>query len=499
MRSIVLFLIIGIYSHSSLATIGPDNIVTVTQTSTTGKTLILNKGSSGYLVENSLGVLLVVVKEKNKTLYKPVAKVKSVKVFGESSIWVAYKTFISKELIKGNKLILLDEHRLLEGREGLTFKRTKIISKKENLANDLKENLLEGTDNLSLKEKDYRVERILHSKEKHYDKDIELVDLDIWEDKKGTKRKQSRSIYKSKYSEEFSQKHRIQTFEKMVVAFIRKYNDPKFTIARKYFNERSENNLISEIDSKSVYKDFVDNEEKRLAKEDQIYNDLNLKGEAWSDDYSDEELSELVYNVGVIKERERRIVVSAYHFKYQVYGHFGLNLINNENLDDRANTAQSKYDLELALEYYAFKDFDTLRKISFEFSARRSVDAYSIGNGFNATSTEFSFAGGLNYYPFQSPNTLQSNIVYAGVYLRSGVSVLQINDTNEIGSYSVLTFPGIRLGFKYNFTNAYGIRVFSSFENISASRIEKSDSAGFLPDVASYTEGKLSIGLSRLF
>lgn len=110
-----------------------------------------------------------------------------------------------------------------------------------------------------------------------------------------------------------------------------------------------------------------------------------------------------------------------------------------------------------------------------------------------------SFAGGINYYPFRSPNILEANIVYVGLFLRSGVSVLSIKDTAEQGTYSILTFPGVRLGMKYNFSNSYGIRVFGSLENINASRIEKSDSDGLLPDVASYTDGKLSIGLSKLF
>jgi hypothetical protein len=483
----------------SFAAVGPDNIVTISQTSSTGKTIIVNRGSSSYFAENKLGVLLEVIQKKNRKIFRPVARIKSVKVFSESSIWIAYKTFVDSSLVKDKKLILLEEVNLLKGRTGLKFSRSKIVSSKQDMPIAVKENFVEGTEKLAVKENEYRVLRDLHGKEKHDDNDINLVDLDVWEAKKGTQKKTPTSLYKSKHAKAFERKHEIQTFEKMVVAFIRKYNDPKFTIARKYFNDRDDNNLISDLNSSSVYTTYLENEEKNLEKEDRIYDDLNSKGEAWSDGYSDEELSELVYNVGVIKERERRFMVSAYHFQHQIYGHFGLNLVNNENLKDKNNTAQSKYDLELAWEYYAFKDLQRLKNFAFEFGLRRSVDAYSIGGGFNATSTELSFTGGLNYYPFRSPNTLEANIVYASAYVRSGVSVLSVKDTNEQGSYSVLAIPGIRFGVKYNFSNAFGVRFFGSFENLTASRIEKSDPDGVLPEEASYTDGRLSVGLSRLF
>ncbi len=495
----MMWLFLIFYTSAVFAVISPDNIVSIEQTSTTGKTIILNMGSSANLVEDELGVLLTSVKKQDRIQFKPVAKIKSVKVFKESSIWIAFDVFIPSLMEKGTKLVLLNENRLLSGREKLTFKRSKIISEQKDLNLDLKENLIEGTQNLSVKEKDYGVLRELHGKEKHFDKDIELVDLDIWNDKKIGNKKTATSFYKSKYAKDFQREHRIQTFEKMVIAFVRKYNDPRFTIARRYFEDVDANSITSEASSREVYENYLEREDDRLGKEEKIYDDLASKGEVWSDGYSDEELSELVYNVGIIKERERRIVVSAYQFSHQAYTHFGINLVNNENLKDRVNTAQSKYDIELGYEYFAFKNIESLQRITFEFSGRRAIDAYSIGSGFNATSTEYSLAAGVNYYPFRPANTLEANIIYLGAYIRTGLSILEVSESAETGSYSVLSFPGLRAGLKYNFSNSYGIRVFGSFENIETSRIQRNDDEGVLPDVASLTEGKISIGLSKFF
>ncbi len=500
MQRLVLIILINILvGASSYAAYGPDNIVTIMQTSTTGKTVILNKGSSGNLEEDKLAVLLVPQKKNKKIIYKPVAKLKSVKIFDESSIWIAFKVYMPSMLEKSNKLILLDENNLLRGRKALSFQRSKVIANEKNVNAAVSDNLIESSTALSKKEGEYNIVEKLHDKEKLYDNDIDLVDIDVWEQKKGSKKKIAHSIYKSNYSKAFAMKHRLQTFEKMVVAFIRKYNDPKFTIARAYFQTKDPSNLIATHESSDYYTRFVENEDIRLKKEDKIYGDLRDKGESWSDDYSDEELSELVYNVGVIKERERRRTISAHHFSHQVYGNFGLNLVNNENLKDRTNTAQSKYDFEFGYEYFAFKDVDALDKVAFEFTMRRAVDAYSIGGGYNATSVEYSFTGGINWYPFKRPNSLDTNIIYAGLLIRSGISALEVSDTNEKGTYSILTIPGIRAGIKYNFSNSYGVRIFGGFENIKSSRIKKSSSSGVLPDVASYTEGKMGIGLSKFF
>lgn len=504
--SLSLFYLI-FYVADSYGAISADKIVTINQISTSGKTLIVNKGSSDELQENRYGVLLEAVdkavgpesRKVTKKVFKPVAKVKSVKVFNESSIWIAYDIYRANSLNKGRKFILLEEVGLLKGRTDLNIQRSKIISSKKNLLKDVKKSFKESSDDLSVKKENYKVLRSLHDKESHDIADVSLVDLDIWEDEKTNGTKLPQNIYKSKHAKDFRREHQIQTFEKMVVAFIKKYNDPSFTIARRYYKEKDPNSLIEDNSSNSSYNSYLRQTQRTKVKEEKIYNDLKNLGEGWSDGYSDEELSELVYNVGVIKERQRRYIISSYQFDHQIYGHFGLNLVNNENLDDRVNTAQSKYDLEFGWEYYAFKNLENLQRFSFEFSLRRAIDAYAIGDGRNAKSAELSFAGGVNYHPFKTPNTLEENIVFVGLYVRSGVSALSVSDVDETGTYSILTLPGVRMGVKYNFSNAYGIRLFGSLENISASRIQKSEPDGVLPEVVSYTDGKLSIGFSRLF
>src|SRR5690606_6199817 len=130
--------------------------------------------------------------------------------------------------------------------------------------------------------------------------------------------------------------------------------------------------------------------------------------------------------------------IAAQKFDYQFYTSFGLNLVNNENLGDRENTQQSKYDLEVAGEYYFLKKFQNLRFFSLEASIRRAHDAMKVGQ-YNAVSKETSIAAHFNWYPFYSPNTLDRNILYLGLLFRYGVSRLEIPSQGEEGNYNVMS------------------------------------------------------------
>lgn len=479
-----------------------DSIITITQKSTSGKTILIDKGSNHKIEFDDYGVLLKKYTEAGKSVFKPVAKLKAVKVFGETSVWVIFRTFLPEDIQNKARLLLLSESALLNGRTALKIKKSKIVGHKNVIKTQVADGLKEGTEGLSKREHKYGELRKLHDKDKHYDSDANLIDIEAWEDRTKDKNYRATAIYKSPYAEEFSKRKRVDTFEKMVVAFIRKYNDPKFTLNFLYQQQEKDPNIdmfTKNNVSGSYFSRYVENEQKQKEKEDKVFKDLMSKGESWSDDYSDEELSELVYNVGAINERERRAVIAAQKFDHQFYGHFGLNLVNNENFNDRNNTTQSKFDLEFAWEYYFLKNLDMLNRFSLEFSGRRAVDAYTIGGGLNATSVEYSLAAQVNWYPFIKPNILERNIVYVGMIIRTGLSRLRLNDTQEEGNYQVTTLPGFRGGVKYNFSNSWGVRLQAGYENINVSRIVRTFDGGLLPDRANFIEGKFSVGLSKFY
>lgn len=506
MRSVLSFIGFSLFTINFAFSAGltSDNIAKIVQTSTSGKTIILDKGLNHFIQNKDYGVLLEKTfnKKEKRFYYKPVAKIKAVKVFNETSIWVAYKIFISKSIIKDARMLMLSETALLQGRKLLKVDRSKIVTTKNNTTKQVADSLKESPEALGTKNVAYSSNKKLHDKQNILSSDANLVDIDQWEDLAGNSKHSAVSIYKSPHSKEFSKQQRVQTFEKMVVAFIRKYNDPKFTLKRLYYGIRS-NGENPELDSEGIqgsyFTRYLEEEEKIEEKENKVFADLKNKGESWSDDYSDEELSELVYNIGSIKERERRETISAHKFKHQIYTVFGTNLVNNENLQDRDNTAQSKYDFEIGWENYFLKDIEGLNQLTLELSGRRAVDAFSIGGGYNATSVEYSVAAHFNWYPFYLPNVLEENIIYFSVILRTGLSALSLSEDNESGNYQISSFPGFKVGIKYNFTNSFGVRASFGLEDITASRIAREFDDGNLPDQISYREGKLSFGISKFY
>ncbi|MCO4753184.1 MAG: hypothetical protein KC478_01815 [Bacteriovoracaceae bacterium] len=484
-----------------------DYSVELNQVSSSGKTVLVNKGYNDQIKTDDYGILLAKTRVENQatgqtySVYRPVAKLKAVRTLSNSSIWIAFKVFIPNELKKGAKLLLLSETALLTGRTDLKIENKTVVGKKAQIAKNLKETLIDDGDFLAKKAKEYEDGDLLVDREKHFDSDVTLVNLDIWEEGTLEGTSEYQGFYESPHAEVFAQRHRVHTFEKMAAAFIKKNSREDITKATLYADQKRDPN-VPEFQARSLRGSYHDRSahESYLRKEEarELRAELLEKGESWSDEYSDEELGQIVYKVGVVNEQDRVSSIGAKRFNYQVYGSFGLNLLNNENLSDRENTEPTRYDIEGAFEWFFTNKRDKPAKFSVELSARRSKDSFTTGD-FNATSVEYSGAAHLNWYPFYSPNTIGKNIIYVGTLFRYGWARREIPSLGEKGDYQVMSFPGVRAGIKYNFANGYGVRATGAFENILSDRIIRTEDEGELPDRIGHLEGKLSIGLSRFF
>tara|TARA_Y100000768_G_C23991469_1_gene694000 strand:+ start:13892 stop:15364 length:1473 start_codon:yes stop_codon:yes gene_type:complete len=478
-------------------------IVEIKQVSSSGRTLYLESGYSNNIGNEDYGILVKKVsynKNNKEFIYKPVAKLKAIKVFLDDSLWVAYKVFLPEELKEKNRLFLFSETAMLSGRRmKFTSARTKLVTNNDAAA-ETKDFLLEG-DSLARKKKNYQVIEKTHKAEKHFENDLDFIDIERWEQKLDGDRLYADGIYRSPYAEEFSERHKVHTFEKMVVAFLRKYNDPNFDFDEFYAEQKRTGN-VDEMQDRLMYKNVAKKYDERVlnrtAKEEKFLENVRSKGDAWSSDYSDEELSELLNNLSVVKERRRRALLKGYKYNYQLFASVGRNLVNNENTNDFETTEQNKYDFEIAAEGYFFKKFTQLQRVTMEASVRRAKDGFYTGE-VNASSLSLSGALHLNWYPFELPHMQEVNILYVGTFFRYGLSRLKINPSDEEGNYQIYSFPGIRGGLKYNFSNSYGLRITAAYEEIRAERVVRNFDDGFLPDRARYIDAKLAIGLSKFF
>lgn len=473
------------------------DLVTIEQTSSSKRTIQINRGLLDKIRDQDLAFLIKSERlPAGKLVLRPIAKLKAIKLYPRSSLWVAVNIFEGQELNVGSRLIFVTQSKLLTGRRDLNITRKNVILTEE----QDEESVLAGTEQLAKKEDQFTVLNNNHEVEKHYDPqvDVKVIDIEKWDEILGDYKKYRKGYYKSPYSKEFSSHFEVKKFEKMVVAYLNKYNDVNFSY-EDYIAQIEGKKPLDISGSLGTFSDKQKAAKLRQIRDDEkFYKKMSTQGDAWSQDYSDEELSEYLSRMSQSRERIRRDYLRASHYNYQTSLSLGLNLVNNENLSDSENSEQSKYSAEIGFEGYFFKKYEAVKYVTLEMSARTARDAYFAGD-LNVLSKEYSIAFQINYYAFNEPDSVNIPIVYIGMLYRYGLARLTNNTTDEEGNYILQSLPGLRVGTKWNMENGYGFRMQGELENIIVNKIEKSDSEGVLPDKSNYINGRLSLGLTRFF
>jgi hypothetical protein len=481
--------------------------------STTGRTIVLNIGSlDGIKDKDEITILKNTPNVQSKYTTKLVAKAVAIKVLNNRSVWFCYKIFNRKLLKKNHKYILTSQEQLLRGRAAPSLKRRKIIAQNGKAKKSLKDYFKGFNEKKLVKKGDVYIKgkKISHSKG-HTDADFELVDISEWTDgpaklfermEAGLLKQRKffpKDLYTSPYQSEFLLRRNLDTYEKMIVNYLVRVNDPNFNYDDFYYDQilDDENPYFKKNDRNSLYSEVKEDRRKEIQAKRKLYRKLLTKGADWSNEYSDEDLSRLIYEKGIMDEEDRRRVIIARKHTYQITGYFGFNMIDNENSTDPYNTVDFKYELGVAVEYYMAKRYPKMQFFTAEFAMRLNSDAYSIGD-LNAVAQEYSALGALNWYPFLLPNTIEENLFYFGISMRYGISNLSIPEQSEEGVYSLTSLPGFRVGVKYNFRSGFGIRVLLSYEKLDLSRIER-NIVNDLPELVEADDLKLSIGASYYF
>lgn len=496
MRSILLILFIFI----SFNAFSSSKLVKILKVSDSKKSLIIDQGSNHKVIDDDYAVLLGQKNINSTKVLRPIAKLRSVKTYQQTSTWIVLNVYESQMIKSGNKFLLIKESDLLNGRTNLKIKRSEIVTK-EKPSVEVIDFLKEDGQEIAVKSKDYYEERKLHDKTKFQSSHVNLVDVSIWNESEKDDHFKKISIYKSSYAKEFSDRKRIGTFEKMLVNYIERANDPNFNFD-KFYQEQERTSNVPEVQASLVQDNYKTQSDARIKSEkislDNVANKIAKQGDGWSDSYSDEELTELINNVGKIREKQRRVDVLGFKYKYQLYFSSGLSIVDNQLLNNSQNLQNNKTSFELSSEFYVLKNIEALKNFTFEFSGRSNRDGLRVGD-FNAKFNEISGAAHINWYPFHNPYLLDQNIVYLGILFRGGVGSLLIDSENEQSTYQVSALPGFRVGLKYNFYNGIGVRLTGSYENITLDRVENQTGGNNLGGREKYVDVKLNFGVSKFF
>lgn len=469
--------------------------------SSSGQTALLNLGIHDGVKEGDFAVIVKEVRSlDNRDLrIVPVAKAKNVKLGTQNSVWILYKIYDSELLVKGQAYLILTESQMLSGRRDPRFGRISVVTEKDKTVLQARQALQEDKDRLSKLKEMYPEIQPLHEKEMRSDADGELLDVEGWRKFKNDKYRAA--LYKSPNQEDFRRELRLATFEKIVMAYLKKINDPKFNYDEFYDNQMK-NMFAQEFREKSSftteYENFLSVQAQKAVEDAKLYRAVLEKGESWSEDFSDEELKVVLKEVSVLQEKDRRSYVMAEPKRYTSYLTYGMNMTDAQTEEDSGYRREGNYAVEAELEGTPFLKHETLERITLFGTLRTNKTAFEAESK-NAKMDEVSFSVGANWYFLYPPYAVEAPSMFLGTYIRSGTATVEAPSVGEKANYTVLALPGVRAGMKYNFKNRIGVRIAFNLETLQLDRYETSKLGSILPDQTDLVEGKLNFAIAYSF
>jgi len=89
--------------------------------------------------------------------------------------------------------------------------------------------------------------------------------------------------------------------------------------------------------------------------------------------------------------------------------------------------------------------------------------------------------------------------VFVGLGMRTGIMRLSTPSNGDQANYTILSLPTLHAGIKYTFKSGVGLRLSGQLENVSLEKIENNSPEVQLPSRAEFIDGRLNIGLTKLF
>lgn len=469
--------------------------------SSSGQTVVFNLGIHDQIKNGDYAVIVKQIRSMDERDLRlvPAAKARNVKINSDSSIWILYKIYDQELLVKGDKFLVLSETHMLSGRRPPKLGRISLVTDKKKIKEQIRHGENEDKGRLSKLKHNYEVITPTHSTQAASDSDADLIDVEMWKKNKDSRYRSS--VYKSASKDEFRRQMRLTTFEKLVTAYLQRVNDPDFSYDAFYEEQRksdfsNEAKVNSHYDSE--YNTFLRKQSVKSTADAKLYRSILEKGESWSEDYSDEELKNVLNQVSVLQEKDRRIMVMSKPTRYGMVFDYGVNMTDAQTDTDPLYQRKNRFATELDFEATPFLRHPSLERFTLNSTFRLNYTAFE-ADSYNADLNEYSLSLGSNWYPLYAPYALESPIVYLGAYIRSGFASANAPTVSERANYTVISLPGFRAGFKYLLRNRLGVRLQASMETLKIERYESSKLNSVLPDRTNLVEMKVGFGLAYAF
>lgn len=469
--------------------------------SSSGRTVVFNLGVHDGIREGDYGVIAKQIRDQDirDLRYVPAAKVKNIKVSTDSSIWIIYHVYDAELMINGQKYVVLTESNMLRGQRHPRIGKTSVVAPKGKGTQMTKLAVASDKDRLAKLDRNYQTLAKTHDQKMKSDNDIELVDLEEWEKARGQRYRSA--LYRSPHKDEFRRTYRLDTFHNMVGAYLERVNDPDFSYD-KFYEEQMREGWSNEFRKKNTfdneYDSFLYAQSLKKTEDARIYRSILEKGESWSEDFSDEELRNVLRMVSVVQEQERRVTVVSRPKRSSLTFEYGF--IMNDTQTDRDTTHRRDRLSEIGLEYEVtpFLRHQTLERFTFTLGGKKTATAFD-SEGANVDFDILTAAFGANWYPFHAPYVLYAPLFFVGAYVRSGYGTATTGNSDVGAKYSAFAFPGLRAGARFIFKNNVGLRIVGSMETLQLERNQVNSLGSELAESPSFVEGKINVGLSYSF
>lgn len=469
--------------------------------SSSGQTALFNLGIHDGVKEGDYAVIVKEIRSlENRDLrLVPVARARNVKINTGNSVWILYKMFDPELLVKGQKYLILSESSMLSGRRDPRFGRISVVTAKDKAAFQVQSNLADDQDRIAKLKTQYPEIETLHEREIRTNNDGVLLDVEGWSKFKDNRYRTA--LYKSPYQDDFRRQLRLNTFEKLVTAYLRKVNTPGFNYDA-FYDEQMKTSFANEFRKRSnfstEYESFLSTQSQKAVADAKLYRSLLEKGESWSEDFSDEELRSVLTEVSVLQEKDRRKYVVANPNRYSTFLAYGMTFDDAQTEKDAGYRRDGRYSIELDFEAIPVIKHETLQRFTVNATYRNNKTAFESEN-YNSSLDEHSFSLGVNWYPLFASYAVESPVIFLGTYIRSGWANVKAPSAGEESNYTLLTLPGVRAGMRYNFKNNVGLRLSASLETLQLDRYEQSTFGSILPDQATVAEGKMNFAIAYSF
>lgn len=472
--------------------------------SSTSRTVLLNVGQLDQIRAGDFVVFIRktynVLDDKERLL--PVAKGRVIQAGKSRSIVMLYQVEDLKQIVSKEKYIVAVESVMMAGRRKLHSDRLTLVEEKKLVPTTLEEKRVGDKDGLALRRDEYRVGRKNHELGETYAKDGTLTDVDQWVTVgRDGEQKFARALWRSPHEKEFQIQKRLETFDKLVAAYLARVNDEDFNYDKFYAEQARDNGGMFQKNNTSInqYEQFLQDERNNQDREAELYREMLAKGEGWSDEYSDEELSSRMQSVGFVVEQERRQTALVVNRSWQLMGSLGINVLDNENRADPQNSRKIKWNVEVGGEIFPARNHSELERLGLWGSLRYLQDGISIGQ-LNAQLDERSLGIGANWHFLQPAWAVNRNIPFLGLGVRTGVVTLKVPSNGQQANYSMISFPMAVAGFKYNLRSGLGLRLAFSVEKLLLEKTEDNVTTdSVLPKRTDFLDGRIAFGLTKFF